>query len=59
VFKGGKITSRKYALECGVATWSCAGAYPYAELDDILGVTKHLNGGYIGPGGCKKELGAS
>lgn len=36
------------ALECGVADFVLCGCLPFAEADDIEGVTKHLNGGFIG-----------
>lgn len=37
-----------HALECGVADFVLCGCLPYAEKDDVLNVTKHLNGGEIG-----------
>lgn len=36
------------ALECGVADFILCGCLPYAKADDVAGVTKKLNGGYIG-----------
>jgi putative chitinase len=36
------------ALECGVADFVICGCLPFAENDDISGVTFHLNGGHIG-----------
>lgn len=36
------------ALECGVADFILCGCLPYAKQDDVLEVTKHLNGGTIG-----------
>ncbi len=36
------------ALECGVADFVLCGCLPFAERDDIGGVTLHLNGGHIG-----------
>jgi putative chitinase len=35
-------------LECGVADFVLCGCLPYARKDDLRGVTKRLNGGYIG-----------
>lgn len=37
-----------HALECGVADFVLCGCLPYAEKDDVLNVTKRLNGGTIG-----------
>jgi putative chitinase len=36
------------ALECGVADFVLCGCLPFAEKDDVLGVTKKLNGGTNG-----------
>jgi putative chitinase len=36
------------ALECGVADFIICGCLPFAQADDVQGVTKHLNGGFIG-----------
>jgi putative chitinase len=36
------------ALECGVADFILCGCLPFAEQDDIMNVTLHLNGGHIG-----------
>lgn len=35
-------------LECGVADFILCGCLPYAKTDDVVGVTKRLNGGIIG-----------
>jgi putative chitinase len=35
-------------LECAVADFIICGCLPFAAADDIQGVTKHLNGGFIG-----------
>ncbi len=35
-------------LECAVADFIICGCLPFAENDDVSGVTKHLNGGFIG-----------
>lgn len=34
------------ALECGVADFVLCGCLPFAQADDVSGVTKRLNGGY-------------
>src|SRR5450755_5033695 len=36
------------ALECGVADFVMCGCLPFAQADDVSGVTKHLNGGFTG-----------
>lgn len=36
------------ALECGVADFILCGCLPFARADDVSGVTKHLNGEFIG-----------
>lgn len=38
----------RYFLECGVSDFINCGCMPYALKDDILGVTKRLNGGTVG-----------
>lgn len=42
------VNNPQYALECGVADFINCGCLPFAERDDVLGVTHHLNGGTIG-----------
>jgi putative chitinase len=42
------ILQPKNALECGVADFVECGCLPFAQADDVEGVTKHLNGGFIG-----------
>jgi len=37
-----------HALECGVADFVLCGCLPFAQADDVSGVTHHLNGGFIG-----------
>jgi putative chitinase len=37
-----------YTLECAVADFVICGCLPYAKNGDIRGVTRKLNGGYIG-----------
>ena len=34
------------ALECGVADFVLCGCLPFAKADNVVQVTKHLNGGY-------------
>lgn len=36
------------ALECGVADFVLCGCLPFAQADDVSGVTFHLNGGHEG-----------
>jgi putative chitinase len=36
------------ALECGVADFILCGCLPFAQADDVSGVTLHLNGGHVG-----------
>jgi len=42
------LNDPKYFLECGVADFIACGCMPYALNDDVVGVTKKLNGGTIG-----------
>jgi putative chitinase len=42
------VNTPEYFLECGVADFIICGCLPYAKNDDILGVTKRLNGGIVG-----------
>jgi putative chitinase len=42
------VTVPANALECGVADFVACGCLPFAQADDVQGVTKHLNGGFIG-----------
>lgn len=42
------LISPDHALECGVADFLLCGCLRYAEADDVVGVTIHLNGGKIG-----------
>ncbi|MEA2883912.1 MAG: putative chitinase [Bradyrhizobium sp.] len=42
------VNTGKNALECGVADFILCGCLPFAEQDDVDGVTFHLNGGHIG-----------
>ena len=42
------VNDPKNFLECGVADFIICGCLPYAIADDIIGVTRKLNGGYVG-----------
>jgi putative chitinase len=42
------VSSPAHALECGVADFILCDCLPHAEKDDVVGVTKALNGGLIG-----------
>lgn len=42
------FSSPDHALECGVADFVICGCLPYAEKDDVVGVTRKLNGGLNG-----------
>jgi putative chitinase len=42
------VVAAANAFECGVADFVLCGCLPFAQADDVQGVTKHLNGGFIG-----------
>jgi putative chitinase len=42
------LIDAQHFLECGVADFILCGCLPYAQHDDILNVTKRLNGGTVG-----------
>jgi len=42
------LSDPAHTLECGVADFILCGCLPFAKAGDIVGVTKHLNGGYNG-----------
>jgi putative chitinase len=42
------VNAPENALECGVADFILCGCLPFAQADDVSGVTKHLNGGFEG-----------
>ena len=42
------VNDPSHFLECGVADFILCGCLPFAKTDDIVGVTKHLNGGTVG-----------
>ena len=50
------ISDPSFTLECGVADWILCGCLPYAEKDDIVGETKHLNGGLNGLAERRRQL---
>lgn len=42
------VNDPKHFLECGVADFILCGCLPYAQADDVLNVTRRLNGGTVG-----------
>jgi putative chitinase len=42
------VNDPKLFMECGVADFINCGCLPYAKTDDVVNVTKRLNGGVIG-----------
>jgi putative chitinase len=44
----GFLSNPAHTLECGVADYILCGCLPFAEADDIIHETKHLNGGLNG-----------
>jgi putative chitinase len=44
----GWLVDPQHALECGVADFVLCGCLPYAEKDDVVEVTRKLNGGTNG-----------
>jgi len=42
------VNSPDYALECAVSDFVLCGCLPFAKADDVLNVTKRLNGGTVG-----------
>lgn len=42
------ILTPEHALECGVADFVLCGCLPYAKANDVVNVTKRLNGGTVG-----------
>ena len=42
------VNDPRYFLACGVADFILCGCLPFAMADDVVGVTKRLNGGTIG-----------
>lgn len=45
-----------HALECGIADFIVCGCLPFAEKDNVLGVTRKLNGGTNGLPERKRQL---
>jgi putative chitinase len=50
------IIDPAHTLECGVADWIICGCLPFAEKDDIVEETKHLNGGLNGLAERRRQL---
>lgn len=50
------IIDPAHALECGVADFVLCGCLPWAEKDDVVQVTRHLNGGLNGLDERKRQL---
>lgn len=50
------INEPQHFLECGVADFILCGCLPFAKADDIVGVTKRLNGGTIGLAARQQRL---
>lgn len=44
----GLVNDPRYFLACGIADFILCGCLPFAMADDVVGVTKRLNGGTIG-----------
>jgi putative chitinase len=44
----GLVNDPGHFLECGVADFILCGCLPFAAADDVLGVTRRLNGGAVG-----------
>jgi putative chitinase len=42
------VNAPEHFLECGVADFILCGCLPWAQADNIVQVTKHLNGGFTG-----------
>lgn len=42
------VNAPESALECGVVDFIICGCLPFAQADDVSGVTMHLNGGFTG-----------
>ena len=42
------VNDPEHFLECGVADFILCGCLPWAEADNVVKVTLHLNGGYTG-----------
>jgi putative chitinase len=43
-----RVNDPGHFMECGVADFINCGCLPYAKADDVLGVTRRLNGGTVG-----------
>jgi putative chitinase len=53
----GWLSDPLHALEAGCADFVLCGCLPYAENDDVIGVTRKLNGGLIGLSERERWLG--
>lgn len=42
------VIARDNVLECGVADFVMCGCLPFAKSDDVIEVSQHLNGGFVG-----------
>lgn len=42
------VNDTKFFLECAVSDFINCGCLPFAQRDDVVGVTRHLNGGTVG-----------
>jgi putative chitinase len=51
------LTDPRYFLECAVSDFINCGCLPFAKADDVLNVTKQLNGGTVGLAERKEWLG--
>lgn len=50
------LSDPDHALECGVADFIICGCLPFAKKDDVVSVTKRLNGGLNGLAGRRQAL---
>jgi putative chitinase len=50
------IIDPMHTLECGIADWIVCGCLPFAEQDDVVSETRHLNGGLNGLKERRRQL---
>jgi putative chitinase len=50
------LSDPDHTLECGVADFILCGCLPFAQHDDVVGVTRHLNGGFNGLAERRRQL---